>query len=458
MIPLPPEFLCRNPWRYVVLLFVMAPSLACGGANDLDSIFNAGYAAESWSCVVADRQGRLVYGLNQDQPMIPASNQKLFTIAAALIKLGPKYQSATRVRAAGGIVDGLLDGNLVFEAAGAVHFTSRYPAAATAADKNARLNRQLDAFADALKQKGIIRIRGRLIADASAWTDMSDNAHYPCAGPLSFNENTIDIDASAGEVQTVPRTLGGFSLIRAASGSTQTKLRFDGKRSDIIRVNTTRESRDYWRLDAMAAEQHYLTQLRAALTSRGIAVDGRHIRAVGGEKIVDLASIPMAELLRETGRHSDNFRAEIAALTLGFETNGVANYQTGPAAVASVLRDAGMTLGGYQAADGSGLSRDNRASAANVVELLLAMRRSRHVVAFRDSLARPGEPGTLATRLPAFKGRVMAKTGTHTRVKALSGYLSTDDGELVFAFICNDAKDSKMMWQVFEKALGALAE
>jgi D-alanyl-D-alanine carboxypeptidase/D-alanyl-D-alanine-endopeptidase (penicillin-binding protein 4) len=437
----------------------LLPTIALGDAgSELDAVFADGFAPAAWSCVVADRQGRMVYGLNQEQAMIPASNQKLFTIAAALSKLGPEYRATTQVEARGPIEDGVLNGDLLFYGKGAVHFTARYPAAATTAEKNARLSEKLDAFAETLKRKGIRRIRGRLIADSSAWTDMPGNAKYPCAAPLSFNENTIDIDVVDGQVQTAPQTLGGFSLIRADSGSTQTKLRFRGSRSDLIRVNTGRNSRDYWRLDAMAAEQHYLMQLRQALETRGVVVDGQRLPASQTTvTVAELASVPMSELLRETGRHSDNFRAEIAALTLGYAVAGVANYEAGPAAITAVLRDGGMTLGGYAAADGSGLSRDNRASAANVAELLLAMRRSRHAVAFRDSLARPGEPGTLATRLPAFKGRLLAKTGTHTKVKALSGYLNTAKGDLVFVFICNDAKDSRTMWQVFDKALRVAA-
>jgi D-alanyl-D-alanine carboxypeptidase/D-alanyl-D-alanine-endopeptidase (penicillin-binding protein 4) len=77
--------------------------------------------------------------------------------------------------------------------------------------------------------------------------------------------------------------------------------------------------------------------------------------------------------------------------------------------------------------DGSGLSPANRASAAAVSDLLLAMRDQRGFPLFLDGLAVAGRSGTLAARMrgTSATGRVRAKTGSlfDTPTSTLAGYV-----------------------------------
>ena len=90
--------------------------------------------------------------------------------------------------------------------------------------------------------------------------------------------------------------------------------------------------------------------------------------------------------------------------------------------------------------DGSGLSRANRVTAAQVSALIAAVLQSEPAGSQRwfDSLAVAGESGTLAERMldsPA-RGRVRAKTGWIRGTTGLAGVAETLAGDrLVFALL-----------------------
>ena len=93
-------------------------------------------------------------------------------------------------------------------------------------------------------------------------------------------------------------------------------------------------------------------------------------------------------------------------------------------------------------ADGSGLSRYNYASASTIATILERMykdaRHRDHLVA---SLPIAGKDGTLSTRMrrSLAEGNAVAKTGSISNVRSLSGFVRTRDGEtFVFSIIAND--------------------
>ncbi len=91
--------------------------------------------------------------------------------------------------------------------------------------------------------------------------------------------------------------------------------------------------------------------------------------------------------------------------------------------------------------DGSGLSRGNRTSSADVTSLLASMHESAVAEAFEGSLAIAGRSGTLRRRMrgtPA-AGACRAKTGTLNGVSTLAGLCDTRAGHTIaFAFLMND--------------------
>ena len=87
------------------------------------------------------------------------------------------------------------------------------------------------------------------------------------------------------------------------------------------------------------------------------------------------------------------------------------------------------------------MSRENLASPAAIVQLLLYANRQPWGQLFADTLPVSGVDGSLADRLktPPAKGAVRAKTGSLNHVNSLSGYATTVTGERVaFSIMANN--------------------
>ncbi len=124
---------------------------------------------------------------------------------------------------------------------------------------------------------------------------------------------------------------------------------------------------------------------------------------------------------------------------------GAADTDTGSVAagrrvVEGTLYRWGIPSTYFQIADGSGLSRQNYLSPESLVRLLRAVARGSEFDAFYDALPVAGVDGTLERRMRGTRaeGNARAKTGYVSNVRALSGYVTTLDGELLaFSFLAN---------------------
>jgi len=109
------------------------------------------------------------------------------------------------------------------------------------------------------------------------------------------------------------------------------------------------------------------------------------------------------------------------------------------------LMDIGVNPQSFYLADGSGLSRNNKATPRALVETLRVMYYAPNRDIFLTSLPTAGMSGTLSNRMKQtpVQGIVHAKTGTLTGVRALSGYLEhRQHGTLVFSILANNSKQS----------------
>lgn len=429
-------------------------------AKRLDALFeskNVEASGALWSVAVGDvTRGHLIYHFAPHRPMIPASNQKLVTAAAALIGYGPKYRSHSEFYATGPIEDGRLKGDLLVVGHGANHFTARYPRDLSPKEKNRRLNRQLDQLVGALRVNGVTAIDGKIRADASEWTDMPENAHYPSAWAFSYNENTLDVSVSGdGLIQYVPAAFSGF---RVSLGTFPEAQR---RRLKVIYINPTKASDDYWRLEGVSTTDYYIDHLMRGLGARQLIVAGRTTIPNQRTLLFRLASLPMEDMIASMNTYSDNQRAETIFLNLGYERHGIANYATGKRAVEEILGETGLDVSAIHAADGSGLSRENRINARTIINLFHLMGRSPFGDVFNRSLAIAGNSGTLKDRFlqSPLKNNLRGKTGTLNGVTTLSGYLTTVHGDLLsFSFLGNQVRNADKAKQTIEQAAELLYE
>ena len=325
------------------------------------------------------RTGAVVYSHNASLPLVPASNQKLPVAYAALALLGPGYRFQTEVVGSGTLVGDVWHGDLWLRGQG---------------DPTLRRS-DLAALAADVAAWGIRRVDGAVLADESFF------------------------DAR----RTAPGWKPSFAMLESPPLSALVAERavYRGRMS----ANP-----------ALAAGSLF----RQALEAAGVEVAGRtrtgRLTTVGLPLARDLSE-PLAAIVRVMGRESDNFTAEVLVKALGAHYADEGSTAAGLRVVRGSLAAAGVPLTGVRLADGSGLSRLDRLTAAALVALLGAGLGDPEIrEAFLASLAIAGVDGTLEERMerrPA-RGRVLAKTGTTALASALSGVVRD---RYVFAVIQN---------------------
>ena len=404
-------------------------------------------------CVDDLASGEELCAIGADTPLRPASNMKLVTTAAALVLLGPQFEFVTRFEAGGAVERGVLAGDLIVRAGGDP-LVRRGPAEP--------IEGPLDAVARRLVADGLRRVRGDLVLDEGAFADPSPAPGWPdekqrwaayCALSGGFTVNGGVLEASVD-----PGAAGAKASVQVSPAAHGLKRRYDvdtvTKGPLEVLVGATRTTvtvrgrlpRDVGRYEAEFSfpdpVELFGSVLRSELERAGIQIDGsvlrrRHVPA--GTPLATLHS-PLVGVLEPINARSRNGVADQVLLTLGQAVTGEGTRSGGERAARGALRRLGVDAGGLVQVDGSGLSRENRASPRQIVSLLEAVLRGEDDTArlYRRSLAVAGERGTLADRMrdtPA-RGRVSAKTGWITGTSALSGVLETVGGRsLAFSIL-----------------------
>ncbi|WP_110180493.1 D-alanyl-D-alanine carboxypeptidase/D-alanyl-D-alanine-endopeptidase [Nocardioides solisilvae] len=185
----------------------------------------------------------------------------------------------------------------------------------------------------------------------------------------------------------------------------------------------------------------------AALRDAGVRVVGPPRPATapaGATELAAVESAPLDQLVARMVDVSDNETAEVLAHHVGLATSGVGSFEAGAAGTRQALADLGVDLGADELYDGSGLSRDNRLSAATLVAVLRLAASPEHprLRGVVEGLPVAGFSGSLALRFgegpPAGPGRVRAKTGTLTGVHALAGLVTDVSGHAMVVVLGAD--------------------
>ena len=156
----------------------------------------------------------------------------------------------------------------------------------------------------------------------------------------------------------------------------------------------------------------------------------------GSEPIAEVWSPTIEQLVETMLLDSDNVVAEALARLVAIEEGTGSDFAAVDAGQQLALERLGVSTDGFVGADGSGLSRDNRASATTIVEVLgLIDHDVDGLGVLRDHLPQNMQSGTLEQRLDSVPaGMVQAKTGYTDQVYALAGFMVLPDGaQLMFS-------------------------
>ncbi|MFP3968733.1 D-alanyl-D-alanine carboxypeptidase/D-alanyl-D-alanine-endopeptidase [Actinomadura fulvescens] len=404
--------------------------------------------------------GKPLYTRNGGAPLIPASNQKLATTAAAFGILGPRYTFRTNVVTRAARKGATLRGDLVLKGTGDPTLQAK----------------DYDRLAAQLRAKGVRKVTGRLVADdtwfdARRWPSGWDPSDAPFAYAAQISALTVspDADFNAGSiaVQVSPRAAGTPAAVRTVpatghvkivnrattgapgSASTISVLRKPG--TNVIDVTGSQPVGGGTRTSLASVHEptfYAADVFRRALRARGIAVTGKTVRGAaprGARTLVSRKSIPLAKLAVPYMKLSNNTIAEILVKAMGRKISGKGTWAAGLPAVRSYVSKLGVNTSRLTFADGSGLGRGNKLTADQLINLLRGVRTKPWYRTYYDSLPIAGKPepwvgGTLRTRMAgtAAEGNAHAKTGTLTGATALSGYVKGPDGvPVVYSILFN---------------------
>ena len=416
--------------------------------------------------------GRTIFEENADKLFRPASNMKIFTVAAALDRLTPDYRFNTSVYApARPDATGTVRGDLIIYGRGDPSIAARF--------NGGDYNHAIDDLAARIKAAGVKRVEGDLIGDESYFTGAplgmgwtwDDLTWYFGAevSALSVNDNALDLFVKPGatvgaqcSVTTGPPTPLVTIVNRTmtvAAGVRREPSVYRALGENVIEVGGQLPMGDPGYTASVAVSHPALVfvyMLRAALAQQGInitgksrTIDARERKGVPLEtnalvEIASLQSPPLSVIAAHTLKASQNLYAELILRTLGkvAGTNtALTSEEAGVEAVKAFLTQAGIRADQLVITDGSGLSRRDMITADATLQLLAYMSRHRYATAFREALPVAGVDGTLGRRMKgtAAANNIRAKTGTISGVATLSGYVTTVAGErLAFSILLNN--------------------
>jgi D-alanyl-D-alanine carboxypeptidase/D-alanyl-D-alanine-endopeptidase (penicillin-binding protein 4) len=449
--------------------------------RDLHAVFDAPVMAHArWGVVVRSLDhGELLYEKDADRLMMPASNMKIVTLAAAAQILGWDHRFATVVETDGRIERGVLHGDLLIRGGGDPTINTR----------NGRGAAVFEQWLASLKAAGIERIDGRIVGDdqlfdddtlGAGWAwDYLEAGYAAPIGALQYNEDVVPLNVLPGERDGAPAvvTLGahsGLALVNrattSAGGMPETLVVRRHLDKPLLEVAGTvplrveppepvlTPARTVPRQIAVLNPTLFFVQsfkdflMERGLPVSGDAVDADEIAAAAFAAPTDPShsrrvltrteSPPLREIAPVLMKVSHNLYAETLLKAIGVAATAVGTARAGREAALRVLQAWNIDGRGLVMADGSGLSRYNYVTPALLGRVLERMYSdARHRDPFYASLPVAGKDGTMSTRMRRTRaeGNAVAKTGSISNVRSLSGYVRTRDRELlVFSIVAND--------------------
>ncbi len=411
--------------------------------------------------------GPLQLALQGSVPMNPASTMKLLTTFAALSTLGPNYHWHTEALSRHAPSGGRLDGDLIIRGSG---------------DPSLVVERWW-LFVERLRALGIREIRGNLVIDRSGYAlpvdasgsiDGNELRPYNVApDALLVNFKTVGFTftplagAGSARVAVLP-PLDGMKPIappRLAGGPCgdwkgRLQADFSHPLAPAFHGSYPRACGEKtWYVSLLSPDNYALASFRALWRTAGGVFHGGvrdGVAGAGDIVLVDQESPPLAEVIRDINKNSNNVMARQLFLSLGAAPaeplrGGTAGEHATPAPAepASTARSArvvqawldreGMPMPELVLQNGSGLSRQERISAGGLARLLVRAWHSNEMPNFLASLPMAGVDGTMKDR-PGASGAAYVKTGTLAEVRALAGYVFAASGHrYVVVALINDA-------------------
>ncbi len=417
--------------------------------------------------------GEVVLSHNADRSMQPASTLKLLTSLVALETLGPAYRGRTELRTRGNLAKGVLTGDLVLRGLGDVDFDW------------VALERMLQQ----LRSQGLRRIQGDFILDRTFFNpprtdkgvppfDEAPEFRYnviPDALLLNTNLFSLDLASDGNRVQAAIATplervsaISRLKVVERACEDWEEGWITPGvveARDGTIRIYLEGEfPRDCTASTAINVVDRvkFTDRLFRALwrrlggTLRGTVRDGPS--PPGTRLLAEHVSRPLADVVRDINKRSDNPVTRVVYLTMGaLSPHSNASEPTATRAEREMrdwLTSRGIDPQGLVLENGSGLSRVERIRPAQLAAVLRAASASEWAPEFLAGLPIASIDGGMRRRLngSTTAGRARLKTGTLRDVSAVAGYVrdAAQVSHVVVAIVNHENAKARMAQPILD--------
>jgi len=430
-------------------------AVACGDLTErVDSIVGSQVQAKVRVAVqiLDPASGTIVYSRSASSPMIPASNMKLITTAAALKYLGPDFHYETRV--------GLIGNTLAVIGSGDPLLGDKVTAEKLSFDPRWMLKD----IAQQLRAANVTNIDD-IIVDSTifddervhpSWSKEELNRWYACeVSGLNYNGNCVEViaetigpkvqltlDPQTSYVEIINKCTPASKppdtvwCARQPGSNTITVLGKCHRRCQPVRVA----------IDRPPAFLGYL--LAEELRRNGIAVTGRliekEIAPAEGIKSVAVYRSSIWDVFERCNKDSLGLAAEALLKTIGASQQSSGKGGSWPAGqqlISQYLLSLGIPSDQFIIDDGSGLSEKNYLSASAISSVLFDLYKNHDWRRYKETLAVGGLDGTIDSYFtePKYRGKVFGKTGYIAGVKSFSGVCETPAGDRIFSILTNNA-------------------
>lgn len=398
---------------------------------------------DSVTMLVADADGvrppRLAW--RSQVPVNPASIMKVVTTYAALDLLGAAYSWNTPVYVDGTVSNGVLNGNLYIKGQG---------------DPKLVLER-VWLLLRRVQGLGITTVSGDIVLDRSAFENTIENDPAAFDGeplrPYNASPDALLVNFKSVNMTFTPERGGQLARINyeppLASVSMQPTIALaPGECGDwraAIKPDFSDPNRIRFNggLPAACGEKSWAVAYADPRTYGLRAVGGMWAEMggrVGGQMrdgrvpaglrpVFEFGSPPLSEVVRDINKYSNNVMAQQVFLTLGLTQKNRGSFEASRNVLGQWWRDRIGTGEGQPVFDnGSGLSRDERISAAALGKMLQVAWRSPVMPELVSSLPASGVDGTLKRRALRSGGAAHLKTGSLRDSSGVAGYVHGASG------------------------------
>lgn len=403
------------------------------------AITDAGINKSVVSISVKDVQtGKVLYQLNPDKPISPASTLKIVTTTTAIDTLGKDYEFVTSL----------------------YKTTNNELQLKLSADPYLR-SKDLKNMMEAAKLKKIIEPKAVFvddyILDSTEWGegwqwDDDLNPLMPKFSSYNLDGNLLTIivepnrKGSPADIHTTafyPITF--MNLVTSGGESNSISLKRNNSISpDIITAEGSCTSRTVMQIPVNYPKRYFFLQLEEAIRSNKLGYYGSFKqRKTPTSNITLISEIrrPLSTPVNHIFKESYNMAAETVFKVAGGKyVNNTGSLNNSLKMFDEYCKKNGLNNESIKIVDGSGVSKNNLMTADFMTDFLVIQGKRADFEEYKALFPTPGE-GTLANRMLYFKGNLRAKTGTLSDISALSGYITTQKGRTAaFDIMINDSK------------------